>query len=68
MHSMQGPTSMHCVSHVSPPPSRCPAPQVVTFDGGERVGMSGEFNHLLSVTEQQWDVMEKMIRGTKGST
>ena len=41
--------------------------EVVSFDGGERVGMSGEFNHLLSVTEAQWDTMEKMIRSTKGS-
>ncbi len=41
--------------------------EVVTFDGGERVGMSGEFNHLLGVTEAQWDHMEKLIRGTKGS-
>jgi 2,4-dienoyl-CoA reductase len=41
--------------------------EVVSFDGGERVGMSGEFNHLMSVTEGQWDHMEKLIRSTKGS-
>ncbi len=41
--------------------------EVVSFDGGERVGMSGEFNHLLNVTEEQWDTMEKLIRSTKGS-
>lgn len=40
---------------------------VVVLDGGEKVGMSGQFNMLSSVTEAQWDGMEKMIRATKGS-
>lgn len=40
---------------------------MVTLDGGEKVGLSGEFNGLLSVSESQWDAMEKMIRATKGS-
>ncbi len=40
---------------------------VVTLDGGESVALSGEFNMLSSITEQQWDQMEKLIRSTKGS-
>jgi 2,4-dienoyl-CoA reductase [(3E)-enoyl-CoA-producing], mitochondrial len=40
---------------------------IVTLDGGEKVGLSGEFNMLLGVKEHEWDMMEKMIRSTKGS-
>ena len=29
--------------------------------------MSGEFNALTSVPSKQWDMMEAMIRKTKGS-
>eukprot|EP01119_Soliformovum_irregulare_P005285 TRINITY_DN17064_c0_g1_i1.p1 TRINITY_DN17064_c0_g1~~TRINITY_DN17064_c0_g1_i1.p1 ORF type:complete len:331 (+),score=93.55 TRINITY_DN17064_c0_g1_i1:30-1022(+) len=38
--------------------------QVVTLDGGESVMMAGEFNKLLSVTNEQWDQMEESIRKT----
>ncbi|KAL5022348.1 hypothetical protein ScPMuIL_001503 [Solemya velum] len=41
--------------------------EVIDFDGGETVGRSGEFNDLKKVTPEQWDMMEKMIRSTKGS-
>ncbi|XP_004345023.1 2,4-dienoyl-CoA reductase [Capsaspora owczarzaki ATCC 30864] len=37
---------------------------IITFDGGETPLISGEFNPLLSVTKDQWDVMESLIRTT----
>ncbi|XP_068252397.1 2,4-dienoyl-CoA reductase [(3E)-enoyl-CoA-producing], mitochondrial [Nyctibius grandis] len=40
---------------------------VIRMDGGEYVSMAGEFNNLKEVTKEQWDVMEAMIRKTKGS-
>ncbi|XP_054023423.1 2,4-dienoyl-CoA reductase [(3E)-enoyl-CoA-producing], mitochondrial [Dryobates pubescens] len=40
---------------------------VIRMDGGEFVSMAGEFNDLRKVTKEQWDIMEAMIRKTKGS-
>lgn len=40
---------------------------VIRLDGGEYVWMAGEFNHLQKVTPDQWNMMEAMIRNTKGS-
>ncbi|NXK90254.1 DECR protein, partial [Formicarius rufipectus] len=40
---------------------------VIRMDGGEYVSMAGEFNDLKRVTKDQWDIMEAMIRKTKGS-
>uniref|UniRef100_A0A8B9H6R8 2,4-dienoyl CoA reductase 1, mitochondrial n=1 Tax=Astyanax mexicanus TaxID=7994 RepID=A0A8B9H6R8_ASTMX len=40
---------------------------VIRMDGGEYVLMSGEFNEMRAVTKEQWDVMEDLIRKTKGS-
>ncbi|XP_053744145.1 2,4-dienoyl-CoA reductase, mitochondrial isoform X3 [Synchiropus splendidus] len=40
---------------------------VVRLDGGEYVMMAGEFNSLQAVPQDQWDLLEKMIRSTKGS-
>ncbi|KFU97000.1 hypothetical protein N339_03011, partial [Pterocles gutturalis] len=40
---------------------------VIRMDGGEYVSMAGEFNDLKTVTKEQWDTMEAMIRKTKGS-
>ncbi|KAK7898250.1 hypothetical protein WMY93_019103 [Mugilogobius chulae] len=40
---------------------------VVRLDGGEYVSMAGEFNDLRKVSKQQWDLIEAMIRQTKGS-
>ncbi|NXT95903.1 DECR protein, partial [Anhinga rufa] len=40
---------------------------VIRMDGGEYVSMAGEFNDLKKVTKEQWDIMEAMIRKTKGS-
>uniref|UniRef100_A0A7S0J8B2 Uncharacterized protein n=1 Tax=Calcidiscus leptoporus TaxID=127549 RepID=A0A7S0J8B2_9EUKA len=37
--------------------------QIITLDGGETALNSGEFNQLRQVTSQEWDMMEKMIRG-----
>uniref|UniRef100_H0WKP2 2,4-dienoyl-CoA reductase [(3E)-enoyl-CoA-producing], mitochondrial n=1 Tax=Otolemur garnettii TaxID=30611 RepID=H0WKP2_OTOGA len=39
----------------------------IRFDGGEEALISGEFNNLRKVTREQWDVMEGLIRKTKGS-
>ena len=43
--------------------------EIVTLDGGETVSNAGEFNQLRQVTNDQWDMMEAMIRDTnkKGS-
>ncbi|NXW81704.1 DECR protein, partial [Alopecoenas beccarii] len=40
---------------------------VIRMDGGEYVSMAGELNELKKVTKEQWDIMEQMIRKTKGS-
>lgn len=40
---------------------------VIRFDGGEYVSIAGEFNTLKKVTNEQWDMMESLIRKTKGS-
>ncbi|XP_064195137.1 2,4-dienoyl-CoA reductase, mitochondrial isoform X2 [Anguilla rostrata] len=39
----------------------------IRMDGGEYVSIAGEFNVLREVTNEQWTVMESMIRKTKGS-
>lgn len=36
--------------------------EIVNFDGGETVALSGEFNALHVVTKEQWDMLENMIR------
>jgi len=41
--------------------------EVIHLDGGELPYMAGEMNALTVVTPEQWDMMEKMIRNTKGS-
>lgn len=43
--------------------------EIINFDGGENVALSGEFNELRRVTDEQWDMLEAMIRKTnkKGS-
>ena len=33
--------------------------QIINFDGGEVVGNSGEFNKLLSLTDEQWKMLMK---------
>uniref|UniRef100_A0AC11B0U7 2,4-dienoyl-CoA reductase 1 n=1 Tax=Ovis aries TaxID=9940 RepID=A0AC11B0U7_SHEEP len=40
---------------------------VIRFDGGEEVLISGEFNSLRKVSKDQWDIIEGLIRKTKGS-
>ncbi|XP_069778071.1 2,4-dienoyl-CoA reductase [(3E)-enoyl-CoA-producing], mitochondrial [Narcine bancroftii] len=39
---------------------------VIRFDGGEYVSIAGEFNSLQKVTSEQWDMLESLIRKTKG--
>lgn len=39
--------------------------EVVTIDGGEWLQGAGEFNMFEDVTQQQWDAIEKMVRGAK---
>ncbi len=41
--------------------------EVVTIDGGEWLKGAGEFSMLDVVTPEQWDEIEKAVRGTKGS-
>ena len=41
--------------------------EVVTIDGGEWLKGAGEFSMLDVVTPEQWDDIEKAVRGTKGS-
>ncbi|XP_007946930.2 2,4-dienoyl-CoA reductase [(3E)-enoyl-CoA-producing], mitochondrial [Orycteropus afer afer] len=40
---------------------------VIRFDGGEEAFISGEFNNLSKVSKEQWDIIEGLIRKTKGS-
>ncbi|XP_067835533.1 2,4-dienoyl-CoA reductase, mitochondrial isoform X1 [Heptranchias perlo] len=40
---------------------------VIRFDGGEYVSIAGEFNNLQKVTNEQWDILESLIRKNKGS-
>jgi NAD(P)-dependent dehydrogenase (short-subunit alcohol dehydrogenase family) len=39
--------------------------EVVTIDGGEWLQGAGEFNMFDDVTSDQWDMIEKMVRGAK---
>jgi NAD(P)-dependent dehydrogenase (short-subunit alcohol dehydrogenase family) len=39
--------------------------EVVTIDGGEWLQGAGEFNMFEAVTAEQWDLIEKMVRGAK---
>ena len=41
--------------------------EVITIDGGEWLQGAGQFNGLEMVTDEMWDDLEQMIRGTKGS-
>lgn len=41
--------------------------EVVTIDGGEWLQGAGEFNMFTEVKEEEWDAIEKMVRGAKSS-
>lgn len=41
--------------------------EIITIDGGEWLQGAGQFNGLEAVTPEMWDMLEQMIRGTKGS-
>lgn len=41
--------------------------EVVTIDGGEWLNGAGQFNILQAIPNEQWDQIEKMVRGVKGS-
>ncbi|GIK22255.1 MAG: SDR family oxidoreductase [Ignavibacterium sp.] len=41
--------------------------EVITIDGGEWLNGAGQFNLLQAVSSGQWDDIEKMVRGVKGS-
>jgi NAD(P)-dependent dehydrogenase (short-subunit alcohol dehydrogenase family) len=41
--------------------------EVVTIDGGEWLQGAGQFNMLEAIPSEMWDVIEKMVRQTKGS-
>jgi NAD(P)-dependent dehydrogenase (short-subunit alcohol dehydrogenase family) len=40
---------------------------VITIDGGEWLQGAGEFSMLDAVSSDQWDAIEKMVRGAKSS-
>jgi len=41
--------------------------EVITIDGGEWLKGAGQFNMLETVPEEMWDMIEQMVRNTKGS-
>jgi len=41
--------------------------EVITIDGGEWLKGAGQFNMLEMVPEEMWDMIEQMVRKTKGS-
>lgn len=41
--------------------------EVITIDGGEWLQGAGQFNGLEAVSPEMWDMLEAMIRNTKGS-
>jgi len=41
--------------------------EVITIDGGEWLKGAGQFNMLEMVPEEMWDMIEQMVRNTKGS-
>ncbi len=41
--------------------------EVITIDGGEWLQGAGQFNGLEAVTPEMWNMLEAMIRNTKGS-
>ncbi len=41
--------------------------EVITIDGGEWLQGAGQFNGLEAITPDMWDMLEQMIRNTKGS-
>lgn len=41
--------------------------EVITIDGGEWLQGAGQFNQLDAIPGEMWDVIEKAIRGKKGS-
>lgn len=41
--------------------------EVITIDGGEWLKGAGQFNMLETVPEEMWDMIEQMVRKTKGS-
>ena len=41
--------------------------EVITIDGGEWLQGAGQFNGLEAVTPEMWDMLEAIIRNTKGS-
>ncbi|XP_023933675.1 2,4-dienoyl-CoA reductase, mitochondrial isoform X2 [Lingula anatina] len=40
---------------------------VIRFDGGEFPSLAGEFNSMDMIPPEQWDMLEQLIRQTKGS-
>ena len=41
--------------------------EVITIDGGEWLKGAGQFNMLEMIPEEMWDMIEQMVRKTKGS-
>jgi NAD(P)-dependent dehydrogenase (short-subunit alcohol dehydrogenase family) len=41
--------------------------EVITIDGGEWLNGAGQFNVLQAIPNEEWDMIEKMVRSVKGS-
>jgi NAD(P)-dependent dehydrogenase (short-subunit alcohol dehydrogenase family) len=41
--------------------------EVITIDGGEWINGAGQFNLLQAIQNEQWDMIEKIVRSVKGS-
>lgn len=41
--------------------------EIVTIDGGEWLQGAGQFNNLSMITEQEWDMLEKIVRSNQKS-
>jgi enoyl-[acyl-carrier-protein] reductase (NADH) len=39
--------------------------EVVTIDGGEWLQGAGQFNQMESITKDEWDILEKIIRSNQ---
>lgn len=39
--------------------------EVITIDGGEWLQGAGQFNQMESITQEEWDLLEKVVRGNQ---
>ena len=39
--------------------------EVITIDGGEWLQGAGQFNQMEAITPEEWDLLEKVVRGNQ---